>query len=98
MPSICTIWRCGETKPIWSQTHLGSVAVHLTGQVVTFVEDHQAPAIAQTVHMIVGTVIRGDSQVLRFIIAAANQTNLLTKCSTEQIVPLIHQVNGWCND
>src|SRR5262245_37824005 len=65
---------------------------------MAFIKDHQTPTIAEAVHVAVGTIIRCDSEILNLVIAATDQTDLFAKRSAQQIVPLIHQINGRGDD
>src|SRR5712691_3620592 len=79
MPAV-RAFRCGsQTEPVRRQAHLRRVAVHLAGQVVAFVEDYQSPAIAQAVHVVVGAVISCDSDILHFIVSAADEADLFAE-------------------
>ena len=44
--------------------------------------------------MVVGAVIGRDSQILDLVVPTADEADLLAKSGTEQVVPLVHQVNG----
>src|SRR6185295_11575708 len=64
---------------------------------VTFVKDDQTPAITKAIHVAISTIIGCDSEILNFVIAAANQADLFAERRTQQIVPLIHKVNRRSN-
>ena len=55
------------------------IRVHLARQMVTFVKNHQAPAITQAIHVAVRAIVSCHRHILNFVVTAADKTNLLTK-------------------
>ena len=74
------------------------MAVHFAGQVVHLVKDDQTEAIAQAFHMHIGAVVSGYRHILDFVITAAEQADVNRKGFAQQIIPLVHQVDGRSND
>src|SRR5262245_56549798 len=74
------------------------MTIHLAGKMVTLVEDDQAPAITESIHVTVRTIIGCDCEVLNLVIATADQTYLFSEGGTQQVIPLIHQIDGRSDD
>ena len=63
------------------------------------VEDQQAEAVTQPFDMAGGGIVGGDGEGLRFVVAAADQADLLVReRRPQQCVPLLHQVQGRDHD
>jgi hypothetical protein len=98
LPPVRALGRRRQAETIGRETELGGKLVRRAREVMALVEDHEAEAIPEVLHVQVGRIVGRDGEGMHLVRAASHDPDLGGKARAEKIVPLANQVERRSDD